>query len=101
MPTPKPGAITAEAAESLAIQALAFLAAEPEQLGRFLAATGIGPEGIRSAAREPQFLAGLLDYLVGDEQLLIKFANQIALDPADVARACTALAPGSRTRDLP
>jgi hypothetical protein len=101
MATPKRSAITAEAAESLAIQALAFLAAEPERLGRFLATTGIGPERIRTAAREPQFLAGLLDYLVGDEQLLIGFANQNSLDPADVARACSALAAGSRKRDLP
>ena len=101
MPTQERGVITAEAAESLAIQALAFLAAEPERLGRFLATTGIGPEGIRSAAREPQFLAGLLDYLVGDEQLLIEFANHIAVDPAEVARACSALAPGSQTRESP
>jgi hypothetical protein len=97
----KPSAISAEAAESLAIQALAFLAAEPERLGRFLAATGIGPEGIRSAAREPQFLAGVLDYLAGDEQLLIAFANHVAMDPADVARAGAALGHGRRQRDLP
>ena len=44
------------AAESLAITALAFLAAEPERLGRFLALTGIGPESIRAAAHQPQFL---------------------------------------------
>jgi hypothetical protein len=97
----RPSAITAEAAESLAIQALAFLAAEPERLGRFLATTGIGPEGIRSAAREPKFLAGVLDYLAGNERLLIEFAAHIAMDPADVARACAALGHGSWQRDLP
>jgi Protein of unknown function (DUF3572) len=43
------------AAESLAIAALAFLAAEPGRLGRFLALTGIGPESIRAAAHQPQF----------------------------------------------
>ena len=94
-------AITAEIAESLAIQALAFLAAEPERLGRFLAVTGIGPEGIRAAAREPQFLAGVLDYLTRDEGLLIEFATQMAMDPADVARAYAALMPGLRERNLP
>ena len=31
------------AAEELAIAALGFIAGEPEQLGRFLAMTGIGP----------------------------------------------------------
>ena len=56
-----------EAAETLAIAALGYLAAEPEQLGGFLAATGIGPEQIRKAARDREFLSGVLDYFSGDE----------------------------------
>ncbi|MGA7973300.1 MAG: DUF3572 domain-containing protein, partial [Pseudolabrys sp.] len=67
----KDGSTTArEAAETVAIQALSFIAAEPERLGRFLGITGIGPAQIREAAREPGFLAGVLDYLAGDERLL-------------------------------
>jgi hypothetical protein len=100
MPTFKRSAISAEAAETLAIQALAFLAGEPEHLGRFLAITGIGPEGIRSAAREPQFLAGVLEYITGDEPLLLSFATQIGIDPADLARACAALGGRTNDRDL-
>ena len=45
------------AAEQLAIAALGFIAGEPEQLGRFLAMSGIGPDSLRDAAREPRFLA--------------------------------------------
>jgi hypothetical protein len=101
MATSRRSAIAAEAAETLAIQALAFLAGEPEQLGRFLAITGIGPEGIRDAAREPQFLAGILEYVAGDEPLLVAFATQIGIDPADVARACTALGGRTNGRDPP
>ena len=52
-----PSAGRAEAAEALAIAALTFIAEEPERLGRFLALTGIGPESLRAAAREPGFLA--------------------------------------------
>jgi hypothetical protein len=63
------------------------MAAEPERLGRFLAASGIGPDSIRSAAREPHFLAGVLDYLVDDESLLLDFAAANAIDPAEVVRA--------------
>ena len=101
MVTSRRSAITAEVAESLAIQALAFLAGESEQLGRFLAITGIGPEGVRSAAREPQFLAGVLEYVTGDEPLLLAFATQIGIDPADVARACATLGGRTNDRDLP
>ena len=94
-------AITAETAETMAIQALAFLATEPERLGRFLAITGIGPEGIRTAAREAHFLTGVLDYLVSDEPLLIAFAAQAGMDPADIAHASSVLRRGSWERDLP
>lgn len=87
----KRNAINTEVAESLAIQALAFLAADPERLGRFLAVTGIGPDEIRTAAREPHFLAGVLGHLASHEPLLIEFANQIDTDPAEVARACAIL----------
>jgi len=80
-----------EAAESLAIQALSFIAAEPERLGRFLAISGIGPDQIRAAAREPLFLAGVLDHIASDERLLVAFAAEIGVDPSVVARARTAL----------
>ena len=65
-----------EAAETLAVAALAFLASEPEHLGGFLAATGIGPDQIRNAARDPSFLSGVLDHFSGNEPLLIAFAQQ-------------------------
>ncbi len=97
MAVSKRNAVTAEVAETLAIQALAFLAGEPEQLGRFLAITGIGPEEIRGAAREPHFLAGVLDYLASDEPLLVAFATQIDIDPTDIVRASAVL--GGQTND--
>ena len=62
-------ATTREAAEMLAIQALAFIAEEPERLNRFLAMTGIAADEIRAAAREPGFLAGVLEHMLADESL--------------------------------
>ena len=83
-----------EAAESLAIQALSFIAGEPERLGRFLAISGIGPEQIRAAAKEPLFLAGVLDHIASDERLLVSFATEIGIDPATIAKARKALGGG-------
>ena len=80
----RPRPLTQKEAESLAIQALAFIAGEPERIGPFLAATGIGPDMIRAAAREPDFLAGVLDYLAGDEVLLVTFATAADINPFDV-----------------
>jgi hypothetical protein len=89
-----------EAAETLAIQALGFLAEEPERLGAFLSVTGIAHEDIRQAAREPGFLAGVLDHMLGDESLLMAFADSAGLEPASIARARHALG-GNWERDLP
>jgi len=80
------------AATELAIAALTFIAEEPARLGHFLALSGIGPELLRTAAREPDFLLGVLDHLVGDEALLLAFAEQSAIDPLDVTRARDVLA---------
>jgi len=71
----KTARITRKIAESLAIQALGFMASDPERLGAFLAATGIGPEAIRLAAADPSFLAGVLDYVAADEPLLLAVAE--------------------------
>jgi hypothetical protein len=81
-----------DAATALAIIALGFIAGEPERLGRFLALTGIGPESIRNAAREPDFLVGVLDYLASDDQLLRAFAEQNDFDPQQVMQARELLA---------
>jgi hypothetical protein len=95
---------TREAAEALAIQALTFIAEEPERLSHFLGLTGIEAAEIRSAARQPGFLAGVLEHLLGDESLLIAFATSAGIDPAEIARARGALGGGGkweRERELP
>mgnify|MGYP001596580529 CR=1 FL=1 len=105
MTPPPPGSRAPEpkerqdAAAAVAIAALSFIASEPERLGRFLALTGIGPESIRDAAREPDFLLGVLDHLAGDETLLLAFADQNELDPVQVAWARDVLAAQSQERE--
>lgn len=89
------------AAEELAIAALSFIAGEPEQLGRFLAMTGIGPDSLRDAAREPRFLAGVLDHVAADEALLLAFAAANEIDPEAVMRARDVLAGEPWERDMP
>jgi len=89
------------AAEALAVAALTFIAAEPEWLGRFLAMSGIGPDSIRAAAHEPQFLLGVLDYLVADEPLLIAFAAENAIPPGAVMEARDTIAARRRERETP
>jgi hypothetical protein len=80
-----------ESAETIAIAALGFLAADPERLTRFLALSGLGPHNLRQAATSPGFLAAVLDHLAADERLLVAFAATQDVDPGVVTRARDAL----------
>ncbi len=80
-----------DSARSLAVSALAFIAADPVRLDRFLGITGLGPDNLRTAAADPAFLNSVLDYLVADEGLLVGFAADAGLKPEAVARAHAAL----------
>jgi hypothetical protein len=76
-----------ETAETLAIEALSFIAGEPESLARFLALSGIGPATLRRAAADPAFLAGVLDFVLADEPLLVAFARHAGIVPEGIAKA--------------
>jgi hypothetical protein len=84
-----------EGAERLAISALSFLAETPDTLARFLALTGIGPADVRRAATDPGFLVGVIDFLLGDEALLIAFAEDAGLPPERIGKAKHVLSPES------
>ena len=78
-----------EVAEFVAIQALSFLASDPERLGLFLTESGIGPQTLRTAATDPKFLAGVLDFIVRDDATVKAFADASQLTPEAVTNAGT------------
>lgn len=79
------------AADEMAVKALAFLAAEPDRLERFLALAGIDAGAIRDAARQPGFLAAVMEHLMSDEPLLLAFAAHEGVSPEAVVKAARAL----------
>ncbi|MBL8907639.1 MAG: DUF3572 domain-containing protein [Rhizobiales bacterium] len=74
-------------AEVIALNCLGFLAEDGDRLGRFLAISGVSPQALRAQAREPSFLAGVLDYLLADEKLLLAFSEAQGLLPETVIAA--------------
>jgi hypothetical protein len=78
-------------AELLAIDALTFLAGQPDALARFLALTGVGPHSLRAAAADPAFLAGVLDHFLANEDLLVAYAEAAGTAPARLIDARRAL----------
>ena len=97
----KPAQNPREVSEIVAIQALSFIAGEPERLGLFLAESGIGPETLRTAAADPQFLASVLDFVLRDDATVKAFASASQLHPTNIAAAREVLGDPKWERDVP
>ena len=61
--------------------------------------SGLGPQSLRAAAGSPGFLAAVLEHVANDEALLIAFAAEQGIDPAEIDRARRALAGGDRAHE--
>ena len=83
----KQGGLSPQEAEAIAVEALSYIAREPDHLGRFLAFSGLGPETLRDAAAEPGFLAGVLEFLMSDESMLLAFTENARIRPTIIAVA--------------
>lgn len=97
----KPTRTPREVAEIVAIQALSFVASDPERLGAFLAESGIGPDTLRSSASDPRFLAHVLDFVMRDDATVKAFAEASKLHPTNIAAAHQALSDPESERDVP
>src|SRR5271156_1771712 len=84
---PRPPPLTRDAAETLGLQALGHIAADPAALDRLLALTGLEPAELQSRAGDPAVLAGVLDYLLNNETDLLAFCSAAGVDPTLPARA--------------
>ena len=79
--------INARESELIAVKGLQYLAGDEEQLGRFLALSGYDPASLRENANSPEFLAGILEYFMGNEATLLAFCAQYSINPEDIAGA--------------
>jgi hypothetical protein len=84
--------MTPNAAETLALQALAFVAADDRALQGFQAATGLDGDALRVRAGDRDVLAGVLEFLLNDERRLLLFCQIEGIDPRLPGRAQSVLA---------
>ena len=85
------------AVESLAIEALTFIAGDPDLASRFISLSGLDVGSMRMAAQDPQFLAGVLDYVLADDRLVVDLAAATGHPPEAIVATCLSLkspAPG-------
>nr|WP_232843842.1 DUF3572 domain-containing protein [Rhodobacter amnigenus] len=69
------GRVKVEAAETLALRVLGWLAGNDELFPVFLGATGAGIDGVARAAQSPEFLAAVLDFLLMDDAWVMAFCD--------------------------
>ena len=86
--------MNADAAETLALSALAHIAGDAELLDRFITASGLDAAALKVGASDPGFLAGVLDFLMADENALLAFCQNSEIAPEAPGRA-RALLPGA------
>ncbi|WAP68903.1 DUF3572 domain-containing protein [Jiella pelagia] len=79
--------LDAETAETIAIQGLTFIAADPVLWPRFLAITGIDQSQLRDAARARGFLPGVLDFILAHRPTLDAFCAAQELRQQSVSDA--------------
>lgn len=79
--------MTLEAAETLALQGLTFLASDAARLNHFLSLTGIAPSELSSWNANPELQGAVLEHMLTDESLLLVFAAEIGAAPESIAPA--------------
>ncbi|PIE12467.1 MAG: hypothetical protein CSA68_12605 [Rhodobacterales bacterium] len=72
-----------ESAETLALQALAWLVGDEELCSIFLGSTGVSESELRARAGEAEFLSSVLDFLMMDDAWVMRFCDSAGL-PYDI-----------------
>ena len=67
--------MTPDLAQTMALQALAWLIAEEDLKDVFLGASGASEEDLRNGVRDPVFLASLLVFICLDDNWVIRFCD--------------------------
>jgi hypothetical protein len=77
MPSPQ----TLENAEILALEGLEWLAGDEEAITRFMVQSGIDSATLRDAAGSAGMGVAVLDFLLGNEDLLLRFCVHAEISP--------------------
>ena len=64
-----------EAAETLALRALGWLAGQSDLLGQFMSATGANISSMAAAVGQPHFLAAVLDFVLSEDDRVMAFCD--------------------------
>lgn len=86
-------------AETIALQALSFIAKDENLLEQFLKNSGLSPQDLKTRFKEPELLGGVLDIVLRDDEVLLNFCNAVSLSPQTLKKARIALPGGDYIRE--
>lgn len=89
--------LTRNAAETIALDAVAWLVGNEDLLPVFLGATGAAQADLRTAVGDPDFLGSVLDFIMMDDAWVIAFCDTRRMPYERLAEARQAL-PGGEQR---
>ncbi len=89
-----PGLHDHETAQALALRAIEWLLRDPYRTERFEAGTGMAVAALAQRLEDDATLAAVLEYLLGDESLLLAFVADAEVE-ADLPRRAWMLLSGS------
>jgi Protein of unknown function (DUF3572) len=88
-----PAAMKREYAVEICERALLFLANRPEELQRFLTASGLDGIDLLEGSGDPVILSAVLFHVAGVETLAKEFSAEENLKPGTLLQACATLDP--------
>ncbi len=75
-----------ELANIITLQMIAFLAGEEKYLNWLMNETGLSAGDLQASPDNPDILAGVLDFLLTHEEILLDFCNSQGIEPTLPAR---------------
>ncbi len=84
-------------AETVALQAVAFILASDGVREALLTRTGLTAETLQSELADPELLAAVLDFVLSEDDWVVAFAADAGIAPEEVATARIALPGGEDT----
>ena len=75
-----------EFSQSFTVAALSYLSDNEDALHRFLGESGLAASELRQLSESEDLLAGLVDYFLANEPLLVALCDEMNVAPEDVWR---------------
>ena len=83
--------INSEQAETIALRALEFVLADPNLQTQFMTTSGLTAKTIQESFQNVEFLGGVLDFILGQEDVLAKFCEKYQMEPTQPSLARASL----------